>query len=221
MRKARLAAIGQVSASMAHDLRNPLGAIRNASYLLRHRLDSDQPGVTEPITIIEEEIERANGIITNLMAIARCREPRKEIVDLGALMGEVHDRLADYRDIVFGIELDPDPFRVLVDRNQFAQVFDNLLTNAIQAMEGAGHLAVCAKREEHMDIIEIHDTGPGIDQAIRDCLFDPLITTKARGTGLGLTICKQIVEAHGGTIEAVDDPEQGSLIRIYLKRGKN
>ncbi|MFC1762517.1 PAS domain S-box protein [Planctomycetota bacterium] len=220
VRKARLAAIGQVSA-MAHDLRNPLGAARNACYLLRRRLGQDESRLIEPIEIIDQEIVHADRIITNLLSIARSRSPQKENVDLGSLFRDVCRRQENSRLVECRVDLNPDPFVMHIDREQFAQVISNLLANAVQAMDGPGILTMRAQREDGADTIEFDDTGPGLDPKVRNSLFDPLITTKARGTGLGLTICKQIVEAHGGTIEAGDGAGGGAVIRICLGKERD
>lgn len=218
VRSTRLAAIGQVSASMAHDLRNPLGAARNACYLLHRRLKQKQPEFIEPIRIIEEEIMRANQIITNLMAIARSRKPRRKHVDLGKLIREVANRIENNTGLDLQLDLEPDPFVIQIDRDQFSQVVSNLLTNALQAMQGAGRLTVRAQRGSDEDKLHFQDNGPGLDPQIHEDLFDPLVTTKSRGTGLGLTICKQIVEAHGGSIAVESPKSEGVTICIRLPR---
>ncbi|MBN1362467.1 MAG: PAS domain S-box protein [Sedimentisphaerales bacterium] len=218
VRKTRLAAIGQMSASIAHDLRNPLGAVRNAAYLLKCRLPQDDPKLLEPVAIIEQEVIRADGIITNLLNLTRCRSPNKEAVDLGRLIQCVFDNSPRVRQARRRVALSPDPFIMQADVGQLSQVLANILDNAVDAMGAEGEVCVEATRRADRDVLVVRDTGPGWPAEIRDRLFEPLVTTKTTGTGLGLAICRQIIESHGGTIEAEDGPTQGAAIRIQLPR---
>ena len=218
VRKTRLAALGQVSASIAHDLRNPLGAVRNAAYLLKRRLGAEQPGLRDHVAIIEQEVTKADRIITNLLNMTRTRPPNKEPVDLAALAQAAWKRCV-YPDAVrFRIELPEEPFLIQADPDQFSQVLSNLIGNAADAVGGDGECVVEALREPQSDVLIVRDTGPGWPEETRERLFEPLVTTKTSGTGLGLAICRQIVESHGGTIEALDGAGQGAAVRIRLPR---
>ncbi|HPC95004.1 MAG TPA: PAS domain S-box protein [Sedimentisphaerales bacterium] len=216
VRKTRLAALGQVSGSIAHDLRNPLGAVRNASYLLRRRLPAEQSALLSHITIIEQEVAKADRIITNLLNITRARSPNKEPVDVGALAQAVWKRCVYPESVRFRTELSEEPFIVWADQGQLAQVFSNLIANAADALEGKGDCIVEALREPPFDVLIVRDTGPGWSAEVRQRLFEPLVTTKTSGTGLGLAICRQIIESHGGTIEAIDGYPHGAAVRIRL-----
>lgn len=218
IRKTRLAALGQVSGSIAHDLRNPLGAVRNASYLLKRRLPKDQPALLDHLAIIEQEVIKADRIITSLLNITRARSPEKQPVDIGALVRAVWNRALHPQGVQLQIELPEEPFVVQADQDQLSQVLSNLLNNAVDAVDGEGQCIVEAQREPQFDVLIVRDTGPGWPQEAREKLFEPLVTTKVSGTGLGLTICRQIVESHGGQIEAVDGDPQGAAIHIRLPR---
>jgi len=218
VRKTRLAALGQVSGSIAHDLRNPLGAVRNASYLLRRRLPADQAPLLGHITIIEQEVIKADRIITNLLNITRARSPNKEPVDVGATARAVWKRCVYPEGVRFRIELPEDPFIVQADQGQLSQVLSNLIGNAADALEGEGDCILEALREPQFDVLIVRDTGPGWSPEVRDRLFEPLVTTKTSGTGLGLAICRQIIESHTGTIEAIDGDPHGAAVRIRLPR---
>jgi signal transduction histidine kinase len=215
----RLAAIGQVSASIAHDLRNPLGAVRNASYFLKRRLSGCEPKVSEHLEIIDQEITRADNIITNLLEMARPKVPHKQSLDFAEIVKDVFDRARGTRKVCCRISAVPDPFIVQADPNQLRQVISNILDNAIDAMKGQGEVLVQTSRDSEYDTLVFRDTGPGFDPQVRDKIFEPLVTTKANGTGLGLTICRQIVEKHGGTIDTEGCKERGATIRIRLPRG--
>ncbi len=218
IRKTRLAALGQVSGSIAHDLRNPLGAVRNASYLLKRRLPKDQPALLEHVSIIEQEVIKADRIITSLLNITRARSPEKQAVDLGNLVRAAWTHVDHPPEVRFRVELPDEPFIVQADRDQLSQVFSNLISNAADALAGKGECIVEANREPPFDVIIIRDTGPGWPPDVRESLFEPLVTTKTSGTGLGLAICRQIIESHGGQIEALDADPRGAVVRIRLPR---
>ncbi len=218
VRTTRLAAIGQVSASIAHDLRNPLGSVRNATYLLKRRLSAEDSKITDQLRVIDQEVSRADQIITSLLDIARAQPPVKQTMDLGRLIKEVVDKTPCAQSIEFLIRLDPPVFEVQGDPDQLGQVLFNILDNAICAMNQEGQCLIQAQQGQEYDTIVVKDTGPGIPGEVRDHLFEPLVTTKDQGTGLGLTICRQIIESHGGSIHAECPQEGGTLIRIQLPK---
>ncbi|PKP02452.1 MAG: hypothetical protein CVU11_11760, partial [Bacteroidetes bacterium HGW-Bacteroidetes-6] len=216
VRSTRLAAVGQISATIAHDLRNPLGAVRNAAYYLKRKLSNVEPKVFNYFNIIDGEIETADKIISNLLQMAKVKEPEKvqndfrEVIALAT--GEQYAKL----NIAITVQLDKEPFILQVDKVQIVQVVRNLLENSSHT--GVDKVVVDIRGQHLEEEVELIfcDNGPGISQEVRDSLFEPLITTKAKGTGLGLTICKQIIEKHGGTISLVDKPEMGACFRIVL-----
>ena len=218
VRATRLAAIGQVSASIAHDLRNPLGTVRNAAYYLERRLPKDQPEVTEYLGIINQEVAAADRIITNLLAVAGAKEPVKQHVDVGQAIREALARTGQAKAVRLRMSLAPEPFMVRADPDHLRQVFRNLVTNAAEAMGDGGEIIVEAARDADGDSIVLRDTGPGVAQEIRESVFEPLVTTKAKGIGLGLTICREIIEHHGGGIELIDEGKPGAAFRIRLPR---
>ena len=218
IRNTRLVAIGQVSASIAHELRNPLGAVRNAAYYLRRRYSEAEEPLREYLGIIDQEVSAADRIIGNLLAMVRPREAPKSALDLGRVVREVFDRIGEVEGLRYRMSLAPDPFVVHASTDQLQQVVHNLLANAVSAMGGSGEVLIEASRSDDWDTITFTDTGPGVAPDVRETLFHPLVTTKATGTGLGLTICKQIVESHGGTIELVHHEGRGAAFRIRLPR---
>ncbi len=214
----RLATIGQISASIAHDLRNPLGTVCNAIYYLKRRLTGGEPQIGEYLDIIDQEITAANGIIANLMSMIRSGEPAKQTVDLGRIVHEVLNRAGLPEGVRCRTSLDPDPFTVRADAGQLRQVITNLVRNAVQALDRRGEILVTAARSLDHDTIVLQDDGPGIPPNLRERVFEPLFTTRTKGTGLGLTICRQIIERHGGIIEVVDHTGRGASFRIRLPR---
>jgi len=219
VRKTRLATIGQVLGSMAHDLRNPLGAARNAIYYLKRHFARDPERTAAYLDIVDQEITAADLIISNLLGMARSKAPVKRAVDLGRAIEEVLRTSLGSERIGWQVSLEPDPFLVHADPDLLRQVLRNLVKNAVQAMGSEGRVEVRAVREGGWDTIAFCDTGPGVPQHVRETLFEPLVTTKPGGTGLGLAICRQVLESHGGSIELVGPPGgSGATFRIRLPR---
>jgi len=218
IRKTRLAAVGQVSASIAHDLRNPLASVRNAAFILSRRIGEDGPRMRENVGIIEQEVARADRIISNLLSLARAEPIHAECVDLGATVREVFAKTGKTEAVQCEFTADTEPFEVYADRYQLAQVISNILSNAIEAMEGKGTFQVEGRHRTEYDTIILSDTGPGIAPDVCPNIFEPLVTTKAKGIGLGLTICRQIVEAHRGKIELRQRIGKGVAFHITLPR---
>jgi len=218
VRETRFSAIGELAASVAHDLRNPLGAVRNSLFFLSRRVPAGEADWHRHLSIIERETMAANGIIDNLLEMSRGREPRRELVDLGRAIRDVFDPDHPDTGVELQVRLAVDPFEVFADRGQLARVLRNLLTNAVQAMDGNGRIVVEARREGEHDVVILTDTGPGVPDALQDRIFDPLFTTRAKGTGLGLAICRQICERHGGAIRLLPTSGTGAGFEIRLPR---
>lgn len=216
--RTRLASIGQVAASIAHELRNPLGAARNAAYYIKRYVSRPEPDLIEHLNIIDEEINAADHIITDLMNMTRSTPPVMQEMDFGQIVREVLGRVKLGEQVHCRISLDPDPFMIHADPGQLRQVIGNLLSNAAQALEGKGEIVIAARQEKACREIDVRDNGPGVAADHRDRLFEPLFTTKAKGTGLGLTICREIIQRHGGSIELVDTDQPGAAFRIRLPR---
>jgi len=218
VRKTRLATIGQVSASIAHELRNPLGSVRNAVYYLKRHTGHEDPSVAEFLDVIDEEVNASDRVIGNLLEMTRARAAAKRTLDLAELVEDVFSKAKDVEHVSCRFETVLDPFEVHADPDQLRQVIVNIVDNAVQAMQGHGELVVNATRTDDYDVIAFHDSGRGVPPDVRESLFDPLVTTKAKGIGLGLTICKQIIEGHDGTINVVDHEQGGAAFQVRLPR---
>ncbi len=220
VRQTRLAAIGQVTAGIAHELRNPLGTVRNAAFFLRSKTPPDEPKWREYLDMIERETAAAGQIITDMMAMTQDKQPAKSWVPFRAIVTSARCGLIWPEAIRWRENYRPDPLMVDADAGLLEQVLRNLLANAIQALgppsrTEAGSISIEASHGQPHDEIVISDDGPGIPAGHREQIFEPLFTTKSTGTGLGLTICRQIIEAHGGTLEAIDT-DRGAAFRIRL-----
>jgi len=218
VRQTRLGTIGQVTASIAHEIRNPLGAVRNAAYLLKHVGPSDESKFRQYVDIIATETNKANLVICDMLEMARSTEPIKAPFDLSQTVREVFDGMDTKTSVRFNLACRPEPVMVVADRGQIRQVITNLIANSVQAMDGNGEVSVELSEDQEWDVLHIQDNGPGVEAEHRAQLFEPLFTTKAKGTGLGLTICRQLVERHGGTLDLMDSEGNGALFCIRLPR---
>jgi signal transduction histidine kinase len=196
----RLASIGELAGMIAHDLRNPLQSIAGATYYFKAKYAPalDQRG-TEMLGIIEESINYSNKIITDLLEYSR--ETTLELVPTTpkTLMGMALVRVHVSPNIQI-VDKTQDTIVVSADSVKLARVFINLITNAFDAMSNGGILTVASKRKGSIVAISFEDTGVGMNKETLKKIWMPLFTTKAKGMGFGLSICKRIVEAHGGRI---------------------
>jgi signal transduction histidine kinase len=213
----RLATLGQVAGTIAHELRNPLGAVRNAVYYLQRYVVKDHAELAEFLRIIDTEVHTSDQIISNLLEMTRAKQPTFETVNLADIAAEMWQRLPQRDNVRCRCVVHPEPFLCHADAAQLRQVLTNLLTNAVQALEGTGEIVISGQRNETWDIIAVQDDGPGISPDVRDRLFEPLFSTKTKGTGLGLTICRQIIEKHGGMLTLMES-SRGATFRITLPR---
>lgn len=213
----RLATIGQLAASIGHELRNPLGIIESSLFLIRQRLGRagfEEPGVTKHLDKVENQVRICGKTITDLLELARSRPPRRRPVDVDALVGGAHEVAAVGSEVEIVSQI-PEGLQVKVDPDQLRQVLSNLLTNASQAMRDQGRIWVSAERQAGGVALRVRDEGPGIPAEIADRVFEALFTTRPKGTGLGLALCRRIVEAHQGEI-TLEPVERGACFRVFI-----
>lgn len=223
VRTEKLAAIGELSAGVAHDLRNPLGAIKNAIYYLNGKLLNSQsanenPRIPEFLKIIEDEVGHSNKIITDLLDFARISTPTFSPTDLGTLVQDCLGKIAVKEGIYINV-LDhhhEELLEVQVDGQQLHRVFQNLILNAQDAMPDGGVITISTIKAGGNAEVAVSDTGEGIEPELMSKIFDPLFTTKTKGTGLGLAVCQQIVSKHGGTIKVESRPGKGATFKVTL-----
>ncbi len=219
----RLATIGQMTASIAHEIRNPLGAVRNAAYFLKRHVDKGNAKFAQYLDIIDHEVHTADYVIRDMLQMAGAKEPGQASFDVAGVVREVFDRMQKDTDVHYVLVSSPDPLMIVADQEQCRQVIFNLVNNAAHAVNGTGGVRVEVWQEEEYGLITVQDNGPGVDAEHRDKLFEPLFTTKAKGTGLGLglAICREIIERHGGTIELQPSDGTGALFCIKLRRHRS
>ncbi len=211
----RLSTFGQLIGSIGHDLRNPLGVIETSLYILRGRVAADEKAAKH-LDRISEQLGIANGIISNLLDMIRNRPLQREPVRLSEVVAGAAGAVKHPAGVALSVdgvdglpEVDGDPV-------QLRQVFVNLLENAVYAASPQGSVGVRARAVDGAIEVHVEDSGPGVDAATRRRLFEPLITTKARGIGLGLALAKQIAERHGGSVEYSDRAEGGARFTVRL-----
>ncbi|MEO2028956.1 MAG: ATP-binding protein [Fuerstiella sp.] len=212
----RLATIGQMTASIAHEIRNPLGAVRNAAFLLKRYISADDSKCPKYLEIIDQEVDVVDHVIRDMLEMARSTEPINVPFDLSQVVRDIFNRSDKNDSVCQHLHAIPDPFLIDADQGQIRQVLQNLIVNANQALDGDGEINVELTQNGNDAIIAVRDTGPGVSDEHRDNLFEPLFTTKAKGTGLGLTICRQLIERHGGSIELQNNEGTGALFVIRL-----
>ncbi|HSB19263.1 MAG TPA: protoglobin domain-containing protein [Anaeromyxobacteraceae bacterium] len=214
-RQERLATYGQLVASIGHDLRNPLGVIETSLFILKGRAPPDDR-VQKHLARIGEQLQVANGIIGNLLDLVRERPLAREAVALADVVRGAADAVQRPGEVALEQMGLSDLPAVSGDPLQLRQVFVNLLQNAVQAAGAAGRIWVRGGREAGGVAVAVEDTGPGVDPGTRRRLFEPLITTRDGGTGLGLALVKRIVERHGGTVGYEDRSGGGARFTVRL-----
>jgi len=212
-RSERLAALGQLSAGLAHELRNPLGSIRGSAELLERSVGGgDNAVVKELAGIISEEVDRTNSLVTRFLDFARPLEPRREQVDITQLI----DRSAKHAHVEIIRNYSPDVPLLPIDPNLMEQVFINLIVNAAQASAPDAPITVATRMAGGEAEISVIDRGCGVPADKIETIFNPFVTTKQTGVGLGLAIVAKIVDGHGGRMAVESDPGKGSAFRVYL-----
>ena len=225
----RLAAIGEVAAMVGHDLRNPLQVVVNTTYLEKEMVTSmpspcrelaEKRGVYELFETVGKQIEYMNKIVSDLQDFARPLKPEFVETSLHQLINETLSMVTVPETVKVSLVIDEDFPKLMVDHTLMKRVLINLITNALQAMPNGGKLIVRLSRTEEAAFISVEDTGVGIPKETLDKLFSPLFTTKPKGSGFGLPVCKRLVEAHGGSIMVESKVGRGSTFTVKLPLGK-
>lgn len=236
-RAERLAALGQLSAGLAHEIRNPLGIIKGAAEMLNQKFGSSQRTASELAGYISAEVNRLNALVSRFLNFARPSRPELKPVDLRQVIDRALE-IARHRYPESHISVErhfaADVPSVLADEQMCEQVFTNLILNAYEAMapegngpepgssEGAGQreMTVSIARDSENGVpgaaIEIQDTGSGVPDELREQIFNPFVTSKKSGVGLGLSIVAKIVDDHHGNIRLISLPGKGARFRVFL-----
>jgi len=221
VRRERLAVLGQLAGGVGHELRNPLGAIKNAAYFLNMVIEDPDPEVKETLEILDKEVGTCAKIISSLLDFARPKPLVRRKVDVNEVVQEALSRTTVPENVEVVSQLGEALPAILADPDQLTQVFSNIILNGIQAMPEGGQLVVktsevSGKLPKSEVAVSITDTGVGISEEDLEKIFEPLFTTKAKGIGLGLAVTKTLVEGHGGSIEVESTVGEGSTFTVRL-----
>lgn len=220
----RFAVIGELATMIGHDMRNPLQVITNMQYLLDMRMqkmtkdESDilhRYGIPDIFDRIETEIQYLNKIISDLQDYAREVNPEKSRINLKTFFEDLIQKISPPPSILIQKEIESDA-AISLDPHLLTRVMENLINNAIQAMEHGGTLTLTSHISKDNLIITIRDTGTGISPESQPRIFDPLYTTKPKGTGLGLSVTRRLIEAHGGKISLIETSPGGTTFEVTL-----
>jgi len=227
----RLAALGEMAAAIAHEVKNPLASIEVAAGVLKRQL-SDQSEALEALDDIIKEAKMANAIVVEVLEFVRPIQLQVERVAVDEALKDAIT-LAEGKQARGAVSIDTeiatDVPELLADPHQLRQLFSNLVANAFEALGGEGHVSIRAGLLPGDDeptsaieppvpqvVVEVRDTGPGIAQDDLERIFSPFFTTKPQGTGLGLAIVRKVVDAHDGHIDAISAPGRGATFRVTL-----
>jgi signal transduction histidine kinase len=220
-RKDKLASLGELSAALAHEIRNPVGVINTSAALLDKAVED--PGRRTQLTrMIREESQRVSQLVQDFLQLSRHRQPVFASLDPATPMERALDMaVASHPGIRVQKSFTHADARILADAGLLQQAWGNIFTNAIQAMDSAGELNLSSSCENGEVVLGVEDSGPGVPAEIMPRLFEPFFTTKEHGTGLGLSIANALVEANGGRLEALPPAEHGArfLMRFAIHDG--
>lgn len=221
IRSEKLAAIGELAGGVGHELRNPLGAIKNAVYYVRGKvakseLGQQEPRVLEFLNIIDNEINSSNKIISDLLGFSRVGKPSVSPVYIDRVIEDALSRVSIPESVKLVKKLKADLPEVEVDTDQIRQVLVNIIMNALQAMPEGGRLTIATGSRDNFLKVKVIDTGYGIPEDKIGKIFDSLFTTKAKGIGLGLAVCKAIIERHQGKVKVKSIVGEGTTFTIEL-----
>ena len=220
VRQEKLAMLGELAGGVGHELRNPLGAIKQAAYFLNMALEKPEPEVKETVDILQKEVATSERIISSLLDFARPKPVTPRKVDINDVVREALSHTTVPENVEVVRQSDEALPVIMAEPDQLRQVFENIIFNAIQAMPEGGQLVVKAEvPSRRWMAVSFADTGVGIPKEDLKMIFEPLFTTKAKGIGLGLAVTRTIVENHGGTIEAKSEAGKGSTFTVRLPMG--
>ncbi|MBA4371356.1 MAG: hypothetical protein C0402_00670 [Thermodesulfovibrio sp.] len=211
----KMAALGEVAAKVAHEIRNPLVSVGGFAKRLEKKLDGN---LKEYATIIVKEVSRLEQILREILGFVKEVRLSRETVSLNSIVDDIIMVMAsDTEDRGIRIVRDYTPgVEVYVDLNRVKEAIMNIMTNAIQSLSGAGEISLKTYVRDGFAVLEVHDTGKGIAEGDLHSIFNPFFTTKASGTGLGLAITHRIIQEHGGLIEVDSEIGKGSVFRVFI-----
>jgi PAS domain S-box-containing protein len=214
--QAALARVGQLAAVVAHEVKNPLAGVKGAVQVLMSRRSANDPE-QQVMRDIVSRIDALNELIGDLLVFARPRPPRLARIDLRRVLEEAVSMLRrDPLGSTIEVTIEGTEITVDADAELIRATVLNLLINAAQALEGAGRITIALSRQRQSAVIDVRDNGPGIPPEMREQVFEPFVTTKARGGGLGLPVARRTAELHGGSLTLISPSEGGTVMRLTV-----
>lgn len=219
-RREKQAAVGDLAAGVAHELRNPLSSIKGYATYFGSRFPEGSED-REAARIMVQEVDRLNRVITDLIGVTRPTDIHPAPTDMGRLVDDIL-RLLTQDAGQRGVELRREGASVFawIDPDRLRQAVLNVCLNAVEAMQDGGVLLLRLSADENHVMLDVVDNGPGIPPELLSRIFDPYFTTKSQGTGLGLVIVMNIVEAHGGSVQVTSEPDQGTTVHFSRLAGR-
>lgn len=217
----RMTVLTQLAAGIAHEIRNPLTTAKGFLQLLAERQTDPHEKTYLDLTI--NELNRIQQLVKDFMQLARPVDPTYQLIDLSRVLQDVLDFIRPeglLHDVTLRLTETLPETRVRADANQVKQVLINVLQNAVQACTNNGRVDIHVRRKSQSVELEIQDNGSGLDEDVQRKVFQPFFTTKQAGTGLGLPICKQIMQEHGGNIELTSEVGKGTTVRLIFPRAQ-
>ena len=223
----RMVAIGQTAGMVGHDIRNPLQAITSDVYLAKTELTAipesgEKKNALESLQEIEKNVDYINKIVADLQDFAKPLNPHTEETDLKHIIDELLKKSGLPENVKVSIKVESGARKIVADSSYINRIMYNLVTNAVQAMPKGGKLTIHACKQGNDSIITVKDIGVGIPESVKNKLFTPMFTTKAKGQGFGLPVIKRMTEALGGTVSFESQEGKGTtfMIRLPLQRNK-
>ena len=212
--KEKFSAMGQISGGIAHEIRNPLNAVKTSCYFLLHAESLSEEKRLEHLERIDRQVNVIDNVITVLSNVAKLPDPQLGHCDLADVIANAIADVSGLDQIEIDNQLLPGSFGVVADRNQLPIVFRNLIRNARDAMPSGGRLIIAAQVEGGQVRVSVADTGEGVSADHLQKILEPFYSTKPRGMGLGLSICKTIVKKNGGTLRVESELKRGSTFFV-------
>jgi signal transduction histidine kinase len=228
VKREKLAVLGQLTATVSHELRNPLGVIKSSNYYLHGKFEGPNPKVEKHFKRIDEQVSQCNSIVEQLLEYTRSKGLTVKKAFLAPLMESVVEQMGETYGIETSLRLQADLEPIDHDLEKMERVMVNLLTNAVLAVraraDGAaekGHtykpeIRIEVSQKVNAQIVVVADNGVGMSEDVRRRAFEPLFTTRAQGTGIGLANVKKIIEEHAGSIVLESTVDQGTQVTLIL-----
>ncbi len=222
IRKEGLSMIGKIASSVGHELRNPLGSIKNVAFFLKKYVNIEDPTADEYIDTLNDEVRTAENILSDLLNFSKKEKLNKKEVSLAKIVEKALDSATIPERISLKSKLSRETCKIYADPDKLQQALKNILENSVSSIEKKGEINIKTEKEDSQILIKVSDDGQGMSENTKKNMFIPLYTTKTRGLGLGLPVVKDIVENHGGNIDIESSYDCGTevVLRIPARRKK-